>query len=63
MNFFLLRMDGWGMEGGGGRGREWTTVPALPVSCKATSPEGPDQDKAKHDDIMCLSRLGGALGG
>lgn len=27
----------------GGSGREWTTVPALPASCKATSPEGPDR--------------------
>ena len=51
------------MGRGGGSGRGWTTVPALPASCKATSPEGPDQEKAKHNDMMSPSGLGGALGG
>lgn len=50
-----------------GEGWEWTSVCLLChyqlASCKATSPEDPDQDKPEHDETTSLPSLGGALGG
>lgn len=51
----------WFVCRGGRESREWTgmpALPALPTSCKATSPEDPGQDKPKHNE---RTSLGGAL--